>query len=1053
MADQPPEIKKEGSGVVPKAEPGLQAVIKETHGPPEPGYSTSKNSSRSVNLDEAFGDDSGKINSAKAGPNDIAAVGRQLPPPGKTTDLPASMSPSNRVQDAGRLTPPTGENTTPVNRSAEAPQSTVTGQLGSQNSFSSENRAGVSTEPTQPTTNPSRLEQASITGGPVAKPADMNAGASISTGEQQPTFNRNLGAQVPGENIRGTTSDVKALTAAPTMERNQPQVASATTQVIGPFERQISANGDVKFTKPAIAVEPASSDVARYPQVAIDNSAAAQPKPNSTTEANMARTSVSGEPVVAQNQIRSTSSERSEPTVNPLKTNLAVSSDSANSLSLANPAESATLSRQNSANTLENQNQSKLPGTPLEAQNRPAPSGSLDASGRPNSQGVSLDGQGRQNPPVGSLDVPGRQNFPAGSLDGQGRQNLPTGALDAQGKQNPTAATNDALGQTRRESGLQLPETKQSSGRTDAGGISNPDPTRQNTGRNDANTAKIPDAKTLAGLDQKFGDKLNPPASGRGDIPIVMPGASDILGGLRGIGQKADVKDGKEVKGEVRDGKDSKVDTKAPSGETKSDTKSGVTTADDKIAAQKGIRPDAENATKAIDVKPSPDRRPNSPDEKPGQDGRAAEGKQQGGSNLVHDGGTTSGNSQTGVKSEGAAGAKSEGGAKSKGAADRVGDGKTIGEGKTRVEPTGARVVDADGKLIGGRPEQPNTGRADIAGKSNIDGAGKSTVQPGSRSEGPFVLPPGSLPVPDLVGGIKNIGQQIDARTGKSQVDATNKGVGKQPEKGDAVKGDAGKVDSTKAPLDGVKTVVTGGARTGDAKPGDGKPVDSKLIDGIAAAISGAVRIGDVRTGADKPADAKTGDGVKTVVTGGANTGDAKTGLVGGVKAGDGAKNASAVGANIGDGVKTAVTGGVTTGDGKGADGKQIAGRNPLADKSDAAIVVPPSVVPLKEMIGNLKAIAGRIFPPESRGIKSDVFDNLLPGRKTEKLEGDRTQSPTGTGVRPEAAIPIIRSIDGQISKVDEQFVIKLPQEKGGIQAKPDKTSAVTGDTPATMGS
>jgi hypothetical protein len=817
----------------------------------------------------------------------------------------------------------------------------------------------------QAAVNPFRVEQVNASGAPQVRTVDRSQSvdspdpfiANKTTGQQK-SLDQNAG--VRKDNGAVITGDVPALTAGQPSERTQLQGVAATPSLsTARIDMVTNAEGNLKITK--TPADLSSNDASQLPQVANDNNSPdrgsasrgaqqeflGQPKPNSTTEANLARTSVSGEPVVGQNQTRSTSSERSEPSVNPLKTNPGVSSDSANvsRQSLANPADNATLSRQNSANPLDGQNQSKVFGTPVDTQNRSTvPAGSLDASGRPNPQAV--------------FDSQGRQNLPGSSLDVQGRQNLPTGAPDAQGKQTAAGASNDALDQTRRETGLQLPETKQSSGRTESSGISNSDPTRLNTGRNDANTAKIPDSKTLAGLDQKFGDKLNPPAGGRGDIPIVMPGAPDILGGLRGIGQKADAKDGKEVKGEVKDGKDSKLDTKSPAGESKGDTKSGVTSTDDKIAAQKGLRPDAENATKETDAKPSPDGRPNSSDGKPGQDGRAAEGKQQGGSNLVHDGGTTSG----------------------------------------------------------------------------------LTVQPGSRSEGPFVLPPGSLPVPDLVGGIRNIGQQIDARTGKPvQVDAANQGVGKQPEKGDVVKGnvskdnaikgagikgdgikgDVSKVDPTKTPFDGVKTVVTGGVRTGDVKPGDAKPVDSKLIDGIAAAITGAVRIGDVRTGADKPVDAKTGDGVKTVVTGGANTGD---------------------------GVKTAVTGGATTGDGKGADGKPIAARNPLADKSDAAIVVPPSVVPLNQMIGNLKAIAERIFPPESRGIKSDVFDNFLPGRRTEKLEGDRTQFPTSANVRPESAIPIIRSIDGQISKGDEQFVIKLPHDKGGAQAKPDKTNTVTGD-------
>ncbi len=983
---------------------------------------------KSGGVSGAFGDER-PIDATKAGSNDFANVGRQLPSPGKTTDLPANTSPSSRMQDVGRLTPPAEQSIAPVNRAAEAPQSwgtTIDARAGIP--LKSNDLSGTN----QTITNPVKSEQVSVSGAP-----QNNSG-------QQSSFDQYAGRRSSGDNATGITSDVRGLTTGPT-DQLKPQSVAATTLVTGPFEMRANSDGQVKISKPAADAPP--NDVSRYPIATSDNSAEkgtvqrgtqqeflGQPKPNSTTEATLARTSISGEPVTP-NHTRSVSSDRLDTTANPLKTNSAGAFDNSN------------LARQNSESSSETQNQSKLAG------------GSFDASGRPNPQGVSLDSQGRQNLPASSPDV-------------QGRQNLPTGALDSQGKQTAAGATNDALGQTRRETGLQLPETKQSSGRTDTGGISNSDPTRQNTGRNDANTAKVPDAKTLAGLDQKFGDKLNPPAGGRGDIPIVMPGAPDILGGLRGIGQKADAKDGKEVKGEVKDGKDAKVDPKSPSGETKGETKAGVTSADDKMAAQKGIRPDAENATKATDAKPSPDGRPNNPDGKQGQDGRTAEGKQQGGSNLVHDGGTTSGNAQSGGKSEGAAGGKSEGaaGTKSEGGADKVGEGKGSGDGKTRIEPTGVRVVDADGKLIGGRPEQSNTGRTDIADKTNIDSAGKSTAQPGSRSEGPFVLPPGSLPVPDLVGGIRNIGQQIDARTGKPvQADAANQGVGKQPDKGDAVKGDAirgdaGKGDAIKGdgtkgdgtkgdaskidpktPFDGVKTVVTGGVRTGDVKPGDAKPVDSKLIDGIAAAITGAVRIGDVRTGADKPIDSKTGDGVKTVVTGGANTGDAIA-QSGGVKAGDSAKIPGTIGANLGDGVKTAVTGGATAGDGKGADGKPITPRNPLTDKLDAAIVVPPSVVPLNQMIGNLKAIAERIFPPESRGTKSDVFDNFLPGRKTEKIEGDRTQSPTSASVRPEATIPIIRSIDGQISRGDEQFVIKLPQDKGSAQAKPDKTSSVTGD-------
>ncbi len=458
-------------------------------------------------------------------------------------------------------------------------------------------------------------------------------------------------------------------------------------------------------------------------------------------------------------------------------------------------------------------------------------------------------------------------------------------------------------------------------------------------------------------------------------------------------------RDGKDAKGEPLGTKDSKtVDGKG-------DTKSG---ADDKsVPGQKGVRAEAD-ISKGSDGKAAQDIRNTAPDGKVGVDGKSVDGRGQGGSNLVHDGGSKSEGSQSG-KSEGSQGGKSEvsqggkfegsqGGKTSSdhGLGDKVspdkgtGDkgisdkGSGLGDGKTRVDQPGSRVVDADGKLIGGRPETGSTIKADLGDKGHTDiGAGAKAV--GSRGEGPFVLPPGSLPVPDLVGGIKNIGQQIDLRTGKA-IPADDKGL-RQPDRVDVTKADSSKIDAAKS--NSIKTDVT----KSDATKGDG--VKTTMTDGVRTVVTGGVA---------------GGDGVKTAVTGGA-------------KGADGVKPVGPTESSV--------------------DGKQISGKNPAGTKPDGAMIVP-AAVPLTEMIGNLKGIAARIFPPESRTGRPDVFDNSLPGRKTERLE-DRTQSTSGAGVRPESTIPIIRGIGEHTGKADEQFVIKLPQSAlDANKANQSKVETVT---------
>ncbi|MBI2811669.1 MAG: hypothetical protein HYX67_12705, partial [Candidatus Melainabacteria bacterium] len=350
--------------------------------------------------------------------------------------------------------------------------------------------------------------------------------------------------------------------------------------------------------------------------------------------------------------------------------------------------------------------------------------------------------------------------------------------------------------------------------------------------------------------------------------------------------------------------------------------------------------------------------------------------------------------------------------------------------GRTDGADRGTERTPAGDKGLGDRVSSDKG----LGDKGHTDvGAGGKVV--GSRGDGPFVLPPGSLPVPDLVGGIKNIGQQIDGRTGRT-ITGDDKGI-RQPDKVDGAKIDGTKVDATK--VDSSKTDATKGdankldpgkgiaAKTeitkADPNKSDSVKIDTKGFpgDGVKTIVTGGLRPGDKTT---VPGEGKVGEGVKPTGVDGiktAATDGVRTIVTGGVAAGDGVKNAVTGGAKGVDGVKVVGAGEAA------ADGKQLAGKNPAGTKSDGAIIVPPSAVPLTEMIGNLKGIAARIFPPESRTGRPDAFDNSLPGRKTERLE-DRTQSTLGAGVRAESTIPIVRAIGERIGKTDEQFVIKAPQ-------------------------
>lgn len=649
-----------------------------------------------------------------------------------------------------------------------------------------------------------------------------------------------------------------------------------------------------------------------------------------------------------------------------------------------------------------------------------------------------FESQVKQNPGF-STDAPGKQTSVA-AVDVQGKSTTVSGS-ESFGTRRETGIQMPETKQStgRAETGLQLPDTKQSSGRTESGVAQTPD--ARNTGRNDSNSTKLPDAKTLANLDQKFGDKLNPPNKDTG-LPIPMPsgGLPDILGGLRGDRDNRSVKDAKAdsipsregtSRGDLQGSKDNKdAKSDGPSGKEtrvidgKTDVRAG--TDDRSTANQKGSRSDSDSGSKSVDGKGSTDVRVSAQDTKPGADGRSADVKQQGGSNLIHDAGT---------KSDGSSGSRSDIGGKSgdrsnglpekifgdkgnsnnstpdkggnaitdkvsnaiankggnaiadKGGPDKVtGDRgpseKTFGEGKTRVDASTPRVVDPDGKSPGAKSDTPN--RTGIGEKVPSDSVSAAGTKGGPRADGQLVLPPGSLPVPDLVSGVRNIAQQIDSRGGRSQID--DKVVRPQ----DPGKTDAVRTSAAGASGDGAKGVLTGGV-------GDGAKT---------------VATGGTREGVKTSGIGGTGDGVKTVVTGGTGEG-IKTALTGA----------------SGEGVRTVVTGGI--GDGSktpGASGIGDATKGGAKPGDAGALVVPQPVVPLAEMVGNLKAIASRIFPPEAKTGRPDVaFENSLPGRKTERLE-DRTQS-TVAGVRSDSAIPIVRAISERIGKADEQFVIKTPQQ------------------------
>ncbi len=704
--------------------------------------------------------------------------------------------------------------------------------------------------------------------------------------------------------------------------------------------------------------------------------------------------------------------------------------------------------------------------TPVDSQMKVPGAGALDSSIRPGAPS-SLDSSAKLNPP-GSLDLQGKTiNSPT---DSQGKQ---IGSnTDAFGTRRESGVQLPDTRQTsgRADSGVQLPDTKQSSGRTDTGGTQGSD-SRVNSGRNDANNAKIPDAKTLANLDQKFGDKLNPPGKDSG-LPIPMPsgGLPDILGGLRGDKDGKGVRDAKPEVAGSREGavkNDGPKDTKSVDG--KIDTKSGI---DDKLGpGQKGPRSESDVAAKNPDGKSAQDVRNTNPDGRTNVDGKASDGRPQGGSNLVHDGGSKGDAAQTnrvdatnksgdkgvpdritadgkisdkGIPDRGNAdgriadkgtpdkasadgrisdkgtpdkasadGRISDKGNSDKGVADRGIADKGISDPRTRIDQPAGRV-DTDGKFVGSKPDSGAKG--EIADKGRGD-TNSGVRTPGVKSDAPFVLPPGSLPVPDLVGGVKNLGQNIDIRIGKQQpIDD------KSPRLPDASK------------LDGQKSsTITGGASKDNNSLADGSKANSSK--------------------ADASTHSFMGDGVKTVVTGGLRAGD---------------KSAAQPDGKLNDGVKTVVTGGVPTADGvktsvtgssKGAESaKSGEVSNSAGKKLDVPPIVTPGVVPLTEMVGNLKGIAARIFPPESRTGRPDAFDNSLPGRKTERL-ADRNAAPAA-GVRVESAIPIIRALGARpevksadptseraaeritlrpgeaTGKPNEQFVIKMPQPS-------DRTSGV----------
>lgn len=631
--------------------------------------------------------------------------------------------------------------------------------------------------------------------------------------------------------------------------------------------------------------------------------------------------------------------------------------------------------------------------TPSEAQSKPQLSSSpleTQSKANPTPNASALELPVRPNPGV-STDAPGKQTS-VSAVDAQGKLNT-AGSSDSFGTRRETGIQMPETKQTtgRIESGVQLPDTKQSSGRTESGIAQTPD-VRSNTGRNDSNSTRLPDSKTLANLDQKFGDKLNPPNKDTG-LPIPMPagGLPDILGGLRGERDNKSVKDAKVDSAPSREGstrsdsqgnKDIRDAKNEPTGGKDAGSKSG----DGKTSQD--VRVSSQDTKARADAKAVQDVRVSSQDTKTGADGRSADVKQQGGSNLVHDGGTKSDGASNRSDLSGKSGERSIGlsdktsgdkgnnsiadkvtnaiadkggnaitdkgshavtdkGGPDKVTGDKVPPEKSTGEGKTRVEAPTPRVVDPDGRSLGIKSDA--TTRIGVGEKGPSDSVSAAGTKGGSRADGQLVLPPGSLPVPDLVSGVRNIAQQIDSRGSKSQTD--EKVVRQQ---------DPGKAG------DGVKTVVTGG--TGE---------------GIKTALTGV-----------------TGQGVKTVVTGGV---------------GDGSKISATGGA--GDGSKTSATGGA-------GDGTKVG-----AKPGDAgALVVTPPVVPLTEMVGNLKAIASRIFPPEAKTGRPDAFDNSLPGRKTERLD-ERTQAPAA-GVRPDSTIPIVRAIGERIGKSDEQFVIKAPQSQ-----------------------
>ncbi|MFN8551086.1 MAG: hypothetical protein U0103_06315 [Candidatus Obscuribacterales bacterium] len=646
----------------------------------------------------------------------------------------------------------------------------------------------------------------------------------------------------------------------------------------------------------------------------------------------------------------------------------------------------STLDKSSSVNDHRNLDSSAIkvsnPQTPLDGQSKPQLSSSpveSQSKANPTTNASALELPVRPNPGV-STDAPGKQTS-VSAIDAQGKLNTP-GSSDSFGTRRETGIQMPETKQTtgRIESGVQLPDTKQSSGRTESGIAQTPD-ARSNTGRNDSNSTRLPDSKTLANLDQKFGDKLNPPNKDTG-LPIPMPagGLPDILGGLRGERDNKSVKDVKvdsapsregSTRGDSQGNKDIKDAKNEPTGGKDAGFKSG----DGKTSQD--VRVSSQDTKAGTDAKAVQDVRVSSQDTKTGADGRSADVRQQGGSNLVHDGGTKS-DGASGNRSDlsGKSGERSIGlsdktsgdkgnnsiadkvtnaiadkggsaitdkgshavadkGGPDKITGDKVPSEKSTGEGKTRVEAPTPRVVDPDGRSLGIKSDA--TTRIGVGEKGPSDSVSAAGTKGGSRADGQLVLPPGSLPVPDLVSGVRNIAQQIDSRGGKSQID--EKVVRQQ---------DPGKAG------EGVKTVVTGG-------PGEG----------IKTALTGV-----------------TGEGVKTVVTGG-----------------------------VGEGSKTSATGGA----GDGTKGG--------AKPGDAgALVVTSPVVPLAEMVGNLKAIASRIFPPEAKTGRADAFENSLPGRKTERLD-ERTQAPTA-GVRPESTIPIVRAIGERIGKSDEQFVIKAPQSQ-----------------------